>query len=75
MNNKFSKSDYIIFSFAIIGIAFYLYLYHQISPRAGIHLKLSKKQIETLKAKAVELNAKGDGDQACFYLHKVQHVA
>ena len=30
----------------------------------------SKKQIKAFKAKANELNAKGEGDQACFYLHK-----
>jgi 2-polyprenyl-3-methyl-5-hydroxy-6-metoxy-1,4-benzoquinol methylase len=30
----------------------------------------SKQQIEAFKAKAIELNMKSDGDQACFYLHK-----
>ena len=38
------------------------------NPRSSI---FSKKQIEAFKAKAVELNANADGDQACFYLHKV----
>jgi SAM-dependent methyltransferase len=31
----------------------------------------SHEQMEAFEAKAIELNAKGDGDQACFYLHKV----
>jgi SAM-dependent methyltransferase len=38
------------------------------NPRGSI---LTKKQIKAFKAKAIELNAQGDGDQACFYLHKV----
>jgi predicted SAM-dependent methyltransferase len=38
------------------------------NPRTPI---FSKRQIEAFKAKADELNVKGDGDQACFYLHKV----
>jgi len=30
----------------------------------------SKEQIEAFKEKAIELNKKNDGDQACFYLYK-----
>jgi hypothetical protein len=30
----------------------------------------SKAQIEGYKKMSVELNEKGDGDQACFYLYK-----
>jgi hypothetical protein len=30
----------------------------------------AKEQIEAFKEKAIELNKKNDGDQACFYLYK-----
>ena len=41
--------------------------FHLKNPRGSI---FSRKQIKAFKAKAIELNKKGDGDQACFYLHK-----
>jgi len=31
----------------------------------------SKKQVESFKNKAVDLNNNNDGDSACFYLHKI----
>lgn len=40
---------------------------YAVSPRDSI---FSEKEIAEFKNKAVELNAAGDGDQACFYLYK-----
>jgi predicted SAM-dependent methyltransferase len=43
-------------------------IYYIEDPQGNI---FSEAQIEAFKAKAIELNANGDGDQACFYLQKL----
>jgi 2-polyprenyl-3-methyl-5-hydroxy-6-metoxy-1,4-benzoquinol methylase len=62
-----TERQFIISELYSKGIALKDSNYYLRNPRRSI---FSKEQIEAFKAKAIELNAKGDGDQACFYLYK-----
>ena len=62
-----TERQFIISELYSKGIALKDSNYYLRNPRGSI---FSKEQIEAFKAKAIELNAKGDGDQACFYLYK-----
>ena len=59
MENKLTKSDYILATLSLLGILIFIYFYHQLFPWAGINLELSKQQIEN---KALQMTVELDYD-------------
>ena len=54
MKNKMLKSDYLLFFLAILGILIFISFYQQLFPKAGIHLRLTKQQIENIGYQVID---------------------